>query len=121
MLPRRLPFLLKPLYRQTQLSSQARFLSTTPRLAQAGAATASPIIVKKRGVGGIKGGLYGFLAGCTIAGAAAYFYFLEEYRLANELLTEDVDALRASVLRIEQYVRGVEDKLADGSVVVKKK
>lgn len=30
-------------------------------------------------------------------------------------------ALRASVLRIEQYVRGVEDKLADGSVIVKKK
>ena len=30
-------------------------------------------------------------------------------------------ALRASVLRVEQYVRSVEDKLADGSVVVKKK
>ena len=29
-------------------------------------------------------------------------------------------ALRASVLRIEQYVRNVEDKLADGSIVVKK-
>ncbi|RPB20127.1 hypothetical protein L211DRAFT_792868, partial [Terfezia boudieri ATCC MYA-4762] len=65
--------------------------------------------------------LYGFLAGCTLAGAGSYYYFLEEYRLANELLTEDVDALRASVLRIEQYVRGVEDKLADGSVIIKKK
>ncbi|KAF8455469.1 hypothetical protein BGX38DRAFT_1166868 [Terfezia claveryi] len=89
--------------------------STTARLAQA--TSAAPVVVKKGGLGD----LYGFLAGCTLAGGASYFYFLEEYRLANELLTEDVDALRASVLRIEQYVRGVEDKLADGSVIVKKK
>lgn len=35
--------------------------------------------------------LYGFLAGSTAAFAASYWYFLEEYKVQNELLTEDVD------------------------------
>jgi len=105
-------------------SGQNRWLSTTPRMALAAATAApgsAPIVMRRGGVGGVKGALYGFLAGCTLAGAVSYYYFLEEYKVANELLTEDVDALRASVLRIEQYVRSVEDKLADGSVAVKKK
>lgn len=29
--------------------------------------------------------------GSTVSGAAAYFYVLEEYKVSNELLTEDID------------------------------
>lgn len=34
--------------------------------------------------------LFGFLLGSTAAGAGVYYYILEEYRVSNELLTEDI-------------------------------
>lgn len=34
--------------------------------------------------------LFGFLLGSTITGAAVYYYVLDEYKVANELLTEDI-------------------------------
>jgi hypothetical protein len=34
--------------------------------------------------------LFGFLLGSTLAGAGVYYYILEEYRVSNELLTEDI-------------------------------
>ena len=34
--------------------------------------------------------LFGFLAGSTLAGAGVYYYILEEYKVSNELLTEDI-------------------------------
>jgi hypothetical protein len=34
--------------------------------------------------------LFGFLLGSTLAGAAVYYYILEEYKLSNEMLTEDI-------------------------------
>jgi hypothetical protein len=34
--------------------------------------------------------LFGFLLGATAAGAGMYYYVLEEYRVSNELLTEDI-------------------------------
>ena len=35
--------------------------------------------------------IFGFLLGATVTGAASYFYVYEEYKLGNELLTEDID------------------------------
>jgi hypothetical protein len=32
----------------------------------------------------------GFLLGATLAGSGMYYYVLNEYRLSNELLTEDM-------------------------------
>jgi zinc finger HIT domain-containing protein 1 len=37
-----------------------------------------------------RGSLFGFFAGSTAAAAATYYYVLEEYRLSNEMLTEDI-------------------------------
>ena len=37
-----------------------------------------------------KNRIFGFLLGSTLAGAATYYYILEEYRVSNELLTEDI-------------------------------
>ena len=34
--------------------------------------------------------LFGFLLGSTLAGAGSYYYVLDEYRVANEMLTEDI-------------------------------
>lgn len=35
--------------------------------------------------------LFGFLLGSSVSGGAAYLYLLEEYKVSNELLTEDVE------------------------------
>jgi hypothetical protein len=37
--------------------------------------------------------IFGFLLGSTISGAAAYSYLLQEYKVSNELLTEDIEVL----------------------------
>jgi hypothetical protein len=37
---------------------------------------------------------------------------LEEYKVSNELLTEDIYSLQASVQRVHTYVQGLEEKLA---------
>ena len=34
--------------------------------------------------------LFGFFLGSSLTGAGVYYYVLEEYRVANELLTEDI-------------------------------
>jgi hypothetical protein len=34
--------------------------------------------------------LFGFLFGATTAGAGMYYYVIDEYRVSNQLLTEDI-------------------------------
>ena len=34
--------------------------------------------------------LFGFLLGAVTAGAGTFYYVLDEYRVSNELLTEDI-------------------------------
>ena len=34
--------------------------------------------------------LLGFLLGSTLAGVSVYYYILEEYKVSNEMLTEDI-------------------------------
>ena len=34
--------------------------------------------------------LFGFLLGSTLTGAGIYYYFLDEYMVANEALTDDI-------------------------------
>lgn len=34
--------------------------------------------------------LFGFLLGSVAAGVSVYYYVLKEYRVSNELLTEDI-------------------------------
>jgi hypothetical protein len=65
----------------------------------------------RRPVGAFRGGLFGFLAGATSAGAAMYYYVIDEYRVSNQLLTEDIYALQSAVQRIEGYVRELEGKV----------
>lgn len=34
--------------------------------------------------------LFGFLLGATASGAGMYYYVVDEYRVSNQLLTEDI-------------------------------
>ncbi|TEY38775.1 hypothetical protein BOTCAL_0476g00020 [Botryotinia calthae] len=74
--------------------------------------TETPLPVRKP-VGAFRGGLTGFLLGSTLAGAGVYYYILEEYKVSNELLTEDIYSLQNSVQRVHTYVQSLEEKLAD--------
>ncbi|MDI1489785.1 MAG: hypothetical protein OHK93_000983 [Ramalina farinacea] len=72
-------------------------------------------------VGAFRGGIFGFLLGAVCAGAGTFYYVMEEYRVSNELLTEDIYvrgndydksvALQASVQKIHSYVATLEDKV----------
>ncbi|KAL9130858.1 MAG: hypothetical protein Q9217_001059 [Psora testacea] len=61
------------------------FQSSSPLLE----AAAAPITVRKP-VGPFRGGIFGFLLGSVVAGAGTFYYVMEEYRVSNELLTEDI-------------------------------
>ncbi|KAL6249707.1 hypothetical protein RBB50_003562 [Rhinocladiella similis] len=71
-----------------------------------------PAAPVKKPVGAFRGGLFGFLLGSTLAGASVYYYILEEYKVSNELLTEDIYALQAAVQRIHSYVTELDNKMA---------
>ena len=34
--------------------------------------------------------MFGFLLGAVVAGTGTFYYVMEEYRVSNELLTEDI-------------------------------
>jgi len=95
--------------RQTSFQSTTRNFATTP-LRLEGATVAAPV---KKPVGAFRGGLTGFLLGSVLSGAGMYYYVMNEYRVSNELLTEDIFNLQATVQRIESYVKALEDKVAD--------
>ncbi|KAH4290262.1 hypothetical protein HBH64_060790 [Parastagonospora nodorum] len=65
----------------------------------------------RKPVGAFRGGLFGFLTGATASGAGMYYYVIDEYRVSNQLLTEDIYALQSAVQRIEGYVRTLEEKV----------
>ncbi|EDP54153.1 hypothetical protein AFUB_022050 [Aspergillus fumigatus A1163] len=44
----------------------------------------------RKPVGAFRGGLFGFLAGTAVASASVYYYILGEYRVANQMLNEDI-------------------------------
>ncbi|TVY18940.1 hypothetical protein LARI1_G002416 [Lachnellula arida] len=84
------------------------FHSSPARLAE----VATPLPARKP-YGAFRSGLTGFALGSTLAGAGMYYYVLDEYKVSNELLTEDIYALQASVQRVHTYVQGLEEKLAE--------
>ncbi|KFY74215.1 hypothetical protein V501_05511 [Pseudogymnoascus sp. VKM F-4519 (FW-2642)] len=84
----------------------ARAFQTTARRAEEGS-----VLPVRKPVGAFRGGLFGFFLGSTLTGAGVYYYVLEEYRVANELLTEDIYSLQAAVQRVHAYVETLEEKL----------
>ncbi|KAF2085431.1 hypothetical protein K490DRAFT_67846 [Saccharata proteae CBS 121410] len=91
-----------PSYTTRSFRTSARLLETPPHV----------IPTTKKPVGAFRGGLFGFLLGSVTAGAGMYYYVMEEYKVSNELLTEDIYALQQAVQRIESYVKVLEDKVS---------
>ncbi|KAI9670338.1 MAG: hypothetical protein M1831_006552 [Alyxoria varia] len=50
----------------------------------------------------------GFFLGTTLASATLFYYILDDYKLSNQLLNEDILALQASVERIAAYTQDLE-------------
>jgi len=65
----------------------------------------------RKPVGAFRGTLFGFLLGSVLAGTGLYYYVIDEYKVSNELLTEDIYALQAAVQRVEGYVKTLEDQM----------
>ncbi|KAI9053726.1 hypothetical protein LZ554_002677 [Drepanopeziza brunnea f. sp. 'monogermtubi'] len=99
--------ILRPAMRQLSFASTRSFQSSARRLADV-----TPIPVRKP-VGAFRGGLFGFLLGSTLSGAGVYYYVLDEYKVSNGLLTEDIYSLQASVQRVYTYVQTLEEKLIE--------
>ncbi|KAI4168495.1 MAG: hypothetical protein LQ343_006382 [Gyalolechia ehrenbergii] len=73
--------------------------------------TPTAAVPLRKPVGAFRGGMFGFLLGTTLAGAVTYYYILDEYRVSNELLTEDIYALQAAVQRLYNYLDSLEEKM----------
>ncbi|RMZ88909.1 hypothetical protein DV736_g3873, partial [Chaetothyriales sp. CBS 134916] len=84
------------------------FRTSASRLQEA--ATAASV---KKPVGAFRAGLFGFLLGSTLAGASVYYYILEEYKVSNEVLSEDIFSLQAAVQRIHSYVLQLEKEVEE--------
>ncbi|TKA74958.1 hypothetical protein B0A55_04955 [Friedmanniomyces simplex] len=92
---------LRPIISQ---QAQRSFQTSRPLLAEA-------VVAVRRPVGAFRGTLFGFLLGSVLAGGGLHYYVIDEYKVSNELLTEDIYALQAAVQRLEVYVKGVEEEV----------
>ncbi|GAM34087.1 hypothetical protein TCE0_015f01444 [Talaromyces pinophilus] len=71
----------------------------------------SSALPKQRPVGAFRGGLFGFLLGSVAAGVSVYYYILKEYRVSNELLTEDIYSLQNASQKLNKYITELETKI----------
>ncbi|KAJ5525475.1 hypothetical protein N7513_010600 [Penicillium frequentans] len=71
---------------------------------------AAPLPTSKP-VGAFRGGVFGFLSGAVVAGASVYYYILGDYRVANEMLTDDISALQSATLKLQSYINELESKM----------
>ncbi|OJJ50161.1 hypothetical protein ASPZODRAFT_110293 [Penicilliopsis zonata CBS 506.65] len=65
----------------------------------------------RKPVGAFRGGVFGFLAGSVAAGISVYYYILAEYRVSNEMLTEDIYALQVATRKLQTYITELETKV----------
>ncbi|KAF9167507.1 hypothetical protein DFQ26_004461 [Actinomortierella ambigua] len=86
---------------------------STSAVARAEASTTTPVVTYKRPVGGFRGGILGFLLGATAAGAAGYYYLLEEYQTASNLLLASVEDLQTSTNKVRDYAKKIESVEAE--------
>jgi len=49
------------------------------------------------------------LLGTVLAGGGLYYYVVDEYKVSNELLVEDIYTLQSAVQRLEGYVKSLEE------------
>lgn len=66
--------------------------------------------VGPRKVGSFRGGFLGFLLGVSTTGFGAYYYLLDQFTNANQVVVADVIALRESIAGLGKHVRALEEK-----------
>jgi len=69
------------------------------------------IVTPKKPIGAFRGSLFGFLLGTVLAGGSLYYYVVDEYKVSNTLLTEDIYSLQSAVQRLEGYVKNLEEEV----------
>ena len=60
--------------------------------------------------------LFGFLLGSTLAGFGMYYYVVDEYKVSNELLVEDIYVSRERLVHLERWRRRLCAQLGISSV-----
>lgn len=96
---------------QRPFTTSSRLAQTTP-VQHAPPPPVTPTVtvapVQKKRVGGIRGGVVGFLFGFSLASAFASYHLLEEYRLASAILQSSVHELQTSTQKVSAHVRRIE-------------
>lgn len=65
---------------------------------------------KPKKVGTFRGSLVGFLLGVTLTGVGSYYYLIDEYKVANNVIVADVITLQNSIANLEKHVKELEKK-----------
>ncbi|KAF9082806.1 hypothetical protein BGX29_006848 [Mortierella sp. GBA35] len=94
-----------------RIASRRHFSSSA--MARAEQASTPVVVNYKRPVGGFRGGILGFLIGATAAGGAGYYYLLEEYQTASNLLLSSVEDLQVSTNKVRDYAKKIESVEAE--------
>ncbi|RKF61951.1 hypothetical protein OnM2_037068 [Erysiphe neolycopersici] len=68
-------------------SGVMKFVKTPSR----GLAEINQPLAPSKPVGAFRGGLFGFLLGNFVSSVGLYYYVLEDYKVSNELLTNDIN------------------------------
>ncbi|KAJ5328110.1 hypothetical protein N7452_008500 [Penicillium brevicompactum] len=74
-------------------------------------AQAAAPLPSSKPVGAFRGGVFGFLAGSVAASASVYYYVLGEYKIANEMLSDDISALQMATIKLQSYITELESKV----------
>ncbi|KAI3405192.2 hypothetical protein KGF56_001999 [Candida oxycetoniae] len=70
--------------------------------------TGASVTGKPRKISGFRGGVIGLLLGITLTGGASYYYLLDQYNFANEVVQSDVVALQTSIAKLEEHISKLE-------------
>ncbi|KAK4152427.1 hypothetical protein C8A00DRAFT_34898 [Chaetomidium leptoderma] len=99
------------LTRTTAAAPVRRTFTTSPARLDAAVAGMAPPLPARRPIGALRGGLFGFFLGSSLAAGGIYYYAIQEYKTSNELLTEDIYGLQDAVERLSKYVTTLEEKM----------
>ncbi|KAI0314023.1 hypothetical protein OF83DRAFT_483047 [Amylostereum chailletii] len=90
------------------MNASRRFIFTSHSLRQEVVPNLGATPVQKKPVGGIRGGVIGFLFGFSLASSFAAYRLLDEYKQASAALQSSVEELQQSTEKISAHVRRIE-------------
>ncbi|KAF1825017.1 uncharacterized protein K489DRAFT_377556 [Dissoconium aciculare CBS 342.82] len=95
-----------PVASALRASAQRSFSTTRTRSAPVVAVTPP-----RKPIGAFRGSVFGFLIGTVLAGSGLYYYVVDEYKISNRLLVEDIYALQSAVSRLEGHIKSLEEAI----------